>query len=126
VPDTTAVEVLETALKDEPTVKTAIVGLIQKIETLGADATKAIAAEGLDVPDDVLTAQAAQTLFEYVKETFLPAIESAYKDEASILEAGAATSLQVEAASSSSPDSATDESTIVQQGPGLHTVAATA
>lgn len=109
---TEVIEVLTTALKDEPEVKTAIVGLVQQIQALVKDGSIAIAADGLNVPDDVATVAAAQTLFAYVTGTFLPTLESAYKDEKSDVETAA--SSDVEAAASS----------VIQTGPGLHAVSA--
>jgi hypothetical protein len=84
------IKVLETALTDEPAVKTAVTGLITQIEALTADGAVAVAAKGIDVSDDVATVAAAQTLFKYVTETFLPAIEEAFKDVKADLAAPAA------------------------------------
>lgn len=74
------IKTIEDGLKDEPAVKTAIVGLIRQIETVTADAAAATVAKGLDIPEDIQTVQAAETLFRYVTSTFLPAIETAYTD----------------------------------------------
>ncbi|MGA9071856.1 MAG: hypothetical protein WB424_16455 [Terracidiphilus sp.] len=118
------IEVLTAALKDEPSVKDAVIGLIQEIKTVGEDALTAAAAKGLDVPDDILTIEAAQTLYTYVQTKFLPAVESAYKDEAAALQsADIPAPAAAEAAPATPP---VDPSTIVYPGPGLHNVAPTA
>jgi hypothetical protein len=78
---------INTSLKAEPAVKTAVVGLLGKIQTLSADATAAATADGLNVPADMATASAAATLFTYVKDVFLPQIEAAYKDVTSSVKA---------------------------------------
>ena len=77
---------LAAALKNEPQVKTAVVGLISAIESLTADIAADVAANGLNVASDVLTATAAESLLIYVQKTFLPAIEAAYKDIAAAVE----------------------------------------
>ena len=74
------IEVLTTGLKDEPEVQTAIVGLVKKIQEVSEDSVVAIAARGLDVPDDIQTVTDAKALWLYVMQTFLPAVEGAYKD----------------------------------------------
>jgi hypothetical protein len=111
------VEVLTTALEDEPTVKTAIVGLVQQIETVTADGAIAISADGINLPDDLAEVAAAQTLFAYVKNVFLPAVEKAYKDLDS-----AVTETPAPVASSDATESAS--APVLSPGPGLHTITA--
>jgi hypothetical protein len=112
------IETLNTALKDEPAVKVAVVGLISKIETLTKDGAVAVAADGIDVPDDVATVAAAQTLYAYVTQTFLPAIEAAYKDVEGDVKVP--TPAEAVAAAVGSAVASAD----AQTGPGLHTVTA--
>jgi hypothetical protein len=110
------VEVLTTALKDEPAVKAAIVGLVQQVETVTADGAIAVAAKGIDLPDDIQTAAAAQTLFSYVVKTFIPAVSAAYKDLSADVKAPAP--------ADPPPTPATVAADAVQTGPGLHTITA--
>jgi hypothetical protein len=74
------IEYLDTALKDEPAVKTAVIGLVMQSQTLLADGAAAATGDGLNVSADMGCVSAAETLFGYVKNTFLPAIEKAYGD----------------------------------------------
>lgn len=112
------IETLSAALKDEPEVKTAIVGLVSQIKTLTEDGAVAVAAKGIDVPDDLATVAAAQTLFAYVTQTFLPAIEAAYKD----VETAAKVPTPEEAVAA--VVSGAVASSVAQSGPGLAAVTA--
>jgi hypothetical protein len=106
---TQVIEVLTTALKDEPTVKTAIVGLVQQIEMLDKDGATSLADKGIDIPEDIATVADAKALWAYVTGTFLPAVESAYKD----FDADLQVAQPVTAAAAAGT-----------AGPGLHTVTA--
>ena len=72
---------INATMKAEPQVKAAIVGLLAKIQTLAADAAAAATTDGLSISADQATAAAAATLFTYVKDSFVPAMEAAYKLE---------------------------------------------
>jgi hypothetical protein len=72
---------INATMKAEPAVKAAIVGLLAKIQALAADATAAATADGLCISADEATAAAAATLFTYVKDVFVPAMEAAFKLE---------------------------------------------
>jgi hypothetical protein len=80
------IEVIDTAIKQEPIVKSALVGLIQQIGTLTGEAASAIASKGVNITADEAALAAAQALWKYVTATFIPAIDTAYKDEATILD----------------------------------------
>jgi hypothetical protein len=108
---TETIEILGTALNDEPKVKTAIVGLVKQIDVVTADSALAIGVGGLNVAEDVADLAAAQTLFAYVKNTFIPAIEAAYKDVKADIPAAPA-------AATVAPGSPTP----VVSSPGLHNV----
>ena len=73
------VTILNEAIKDEPPVKTAIVGLVAAAERAASDASVAVAGKGVNIPADILAVTDAETFFTYFHITFLPAIESAYK-----------------------------------------------
>jgi hypothetical protein len=110
------IEVLTTALKDEPAVKTAIVGLVQQVETVTADGAIAVAAKGIDITDDVQAVAAAQTLYGYVVQTFIPAVSAAYKDLSADVKASAP--------ADPPPTPVSVAVNAVQTGPGLHTITA--
>lgn len=85
------ISAINTALKAEPAVKTAIVGLLTKIQTLTNDAAAAATADGLNVPADMATATAAAALFTYIKDTFIPQLEAAYNSEKAAITSGQTT-----------------------------------
>lgn len=105
-----AEKVFGAALKDEPELKTAIVGLVKQIETVTGDGAKDIATDGLNLPADVQTITDIEGLFEYFKTIFLPVVEAAWKDFDQAVQA--------------TPVEVPVTSTAVQTGPGLHTVTA--
>jgi hypothetical protein len=74
------IEILTTSLKDEPAVQAALIGLVKEIEQVGKDSATALAARGLNVPDDIQAVNDGKALWAYVQGTFLPAVEGAYKD----------------------------------------------
>jgi hypothetical protein len=83
-----AYSILTVALKDWPALRTALTGLLQQVETTATAVETAAAANELNPAADAAEIVAAVTLYRYAKNTFLPAVEQAYKDE---LTAGAAT-----------------------------------
>jgi hypothetical protein len=80
------VGLIETTMRDEPEVKAALVGLISRIETLGADSTAVFAAKGLSLPADLKEFADAKELFEYVRDVFIPEVRKVYGDFAPQLE----------------------------------------
>jgi len=83
-----AIAALNTALKAEPAVKTAITGLLSEIQNEGNMITAATTSDGLNVPADVAAATGAAALFTYVKSSFIPAIQSAYNAEKAAIQTG--------------------------------------
>jgi hypothetical protein len=73
-------EFMADAKKDYPATEAAIVKTVELIEQLGPDAVTAIAAKGLDIPEDGKVEGDVQALFAYIKDTLLPAIEADYAD----------------------------------------------
>jgi hypothetical protein len=73
------VTILDDAIKDEPPVKAAIVGLVAAAEKVATDTTVAAVGKGVNVPADIQAVTDAESFFVYFKNSFLPAIESAYK-----------------------------------------------
>lgn len=78
--------VLCVALKDEPGVRDAVVGLISTMKPLIADGAADFASKGLNLPEDVQTIRDLQGVVHYVKDTFIPKISAAYHDEKDALE----------------------------------------
>ncbi len=106
------VSTIETGLKDEPEAKTAVVGLIERIETLGADGASALASKGVDLPADLRELYDAKVLFEYVRDVFIPEVKKVYGDIAPEIEKLAGV------------DSSAPVADPVPAFPGLHTVVA--
>ena len=75
------VAVATVALKDYPAVRTAVVGLVQQVQTTASDIGEAAAADELNPALDAAELAAAVALFNYVKNTFLPQVDAAYNDE---------------------------------------------
>lgn len=73
------VSILDEAIKDEPPVKAAIVGLVAAAERAITDTATAAASKGVNIPADVEAVTDAESFFVYFKNSFLPVIESAYK-----------------------------------------------
>lgn len=76
-----AINIITTTMRDYPAVRTAVVGLIQQVSTNVQDTEAAIAAGGLNPEADLVELNAAKALYAYAKDVFLPALETAYKDE---------------------------------------------
>lgn len=110
--------VLRDGLKDAPAVKAAIIGLVAKIEAVGADAGRDLAADGLNLPSDVQTLVDIQALFAYLKETFIPVVGEAYREIKPDFAAVAAVVDPPAAQPAQDPEAA--DVTTVQYGPGLH------
>ena len=122
-------ELLGTAIEDEPEVKTAIVGLVQQFEAIGADTAADIAANGLNLASDVKTVADVQVLFKYFTSTFIPAIEKAFSDfqvDVSGTPATAAPTAPAATTDATTTDAGTasTDTPQLQPGPGLHTIAA--
>lgn len=73
-----AERVLATAIKNQPELKDAITTLVSKCEVIGADTMRDIGERGLNLADDLATAQAIAALGEFLKSTFVPLVEKLY------------------------------------------------
>lgn len=113
--------ILNTALRDEPAVKTAVTGLIAQIGMLTAEGSVVISGQGLNITADMAELVAAKALWSYVVNTFLPAVDAAWKDVASEVQAleSAGDDAAKAAAPAPAPASAVD---VPQPGPGLDKV----
>lgn len=72
--------ILGEALEDVPAVKTATVELVRLADVVVADGGVDVATKGTNVVADVQTAEDVRAFFAYFGSTFLPAVETAYKD----------------------------------------------
>jgi hypothetical protein len=112
------VELLAKLDNDAPATKSALVGFVQQCEALGPDALGAIAAKGLDIPDDMKVGADVKSLFTYIQQTLLPTIEKDYADlKASESATGQGSSPAPPVAGAPAPGEAA-----VVEGPGLHNV----
>ena len=75
-----AVAALTAAIKDEPSVRASIIGLVAKAEAVDADAVAAIGSKGADITSDLATMAAVKDFFIYFESTFVPAVKAAYAD----------------------------------------------
>ena len=74
------VSLLDTAITNEPQVKSLIANLITQAGTVISTGSTAVAGKGANLLADAATLAAAESFFTYFKDTFLPAAESLYKD----------------------------------------------
>jgi len=78
------VSIVTTALRNYPAVRDAIVGLLQKIEAVSTDATAAASQDESNPVADAAEVAAAVAVYQYVKQTFLPAMKAAYDAEVTV------------------------------------------
>lgn len=75
-----AMKLVDTAIKDQPAVKVAVLNLIEQGAKALKDSEAAIAAGGMNLASDALVVQDAITFFNYFKSEFVPQVESIYKE----------------------------------------------
>ena len=94
------IDLIKAGMHDEPAAKAALIGLIQKGESLlsggtavGASVTAAAAADGTNLAADAVAVTAveteaknAETFWQYFKGTFVPEVEAIWKDVESIVD----------------------------------------
>ena len=73
-----AIELLDTAIKDQPAVKSAVQELIKQGTAIAGDVTLAAVAKGIDLAADSKALADAETFVSYFVGTFLPLIETIY------------------------------------------------
>jgi hypothetical protein len=71
--------VLVEALKDEPAIKAAVLGLVKAGAAVVASGTVAVVDKGANLVQDAATVATAEEFVTYFQETFLPAVEALYK-----------------------------------------------
>jgi hypothetical protein len=74
------ISLLDTAIKDEPEVKTLIATLVTQASAVISTGTAAVSGEGVNLTADLATLASAEAFFTYFKNTFIPAAEGLYKD----------------------------------------------
>jgi hypothetical protein len=72
--------VCDTAIKDSPVVKAAVIALVKAAELVISDVGLDVAAKGIDLNEDLKTLTDAKAFFAYFGGTFLPLIELVYKE----------------------------------------------
>jgi hypothetical protein len=73
-----AERVLETAIHDQPELKSTLTTLVQKCENIGVDAMRNVGERGLDLSDDLKTAEAIADLGLFISSTLVPLVERLY------------------------------------------------
>jgi len=94
------IELIDAGMKDAPAAKAAVIGLIQKGESLvtggaavGTEVAAAAASDGTNIAADAaavggveVEAQNAESFWAYFKGTFIPEVEAIYKDVEQIVD----------------------------------------
>jgi len=94
------IELIDAGMKDAPAAKAAVIGLIQKGESLvtggaviGAEGAAAVAADGTNAAADTAVlvgveteATNAESFWRYFTGTFIPEVEAIYKDVEQIVD----------------------------------------
>ena len=73
-------KMLADVARDTPITAKALVGTLKQFEALGPDLIAAIAADGLNLPEDLKVGADLKALFTQVKDELFPAIEAEAKD----------------------------------------------
>lgn len=77
-----AEKVFASAIHDQPELKAGVVELVTKAEAVISDLSFAAAAKGADLATDAKALADAESFFEYFKNTFIPMVETVYKEVA--------------------------------------------
>jgi fibrillarin-like rRNA methylase len=81
-----AIKVLDSAIKDQPAIKAAVIDLIKQAETVIGDSAKDVAEKGLVLTDDAKTLADAEAFFQYFRDQFCPLVANVYAEVASDLQ----------------------------------------
>jgi hypothetical protein len=73
-----AASVIASAIKDEPTVRTAVLDLVKNASAVLASGTVAVTDKGVNLVADASVLAAAEAFFGYFKTTFVPLVEQLY------------------------------------------------
>jgi len=80
-----AIKVLNSAIKDQPEIKAAVIDLIKQAETVIGDTAKDVSEKGLVLTDDTKTLADAEAFFQYFRDQFCPLVAKVYSEVASDL-----------------------------------------
>jgi hypothetical protein len=75
-----AASVIASAIKDEPTVKQAVVDLVSNASAVLTSGTLAVTDKGVDLVADAAVLAAAEKFFGYFKTEFIPTVEKLYAE----------------------------------------------
>jgi len=75
-----AEKVLTSAIKDQPEVKDAVLGLVKQATGVIGDVATDAADKGINLEADAKTLTDAEAFFTYFKSTFIPLVESLYAE----------------------------------------------
>ena len=75
-----AARVLDSAIKDQPAVKAAVLELIKQGTTVIGDTATAGAAKGMNLASDAKALADAEQFFQYFRDSFVPLIERIYDE----------------------------------------------
>jgi hypothetical protein len=75
-----AEQVIATAIKDQPQVKTAVLSLVQQATTVIGDVATDAADKGINLAADSKTLADAEAFFTYFKNSFVPLVEAVYDE----------------------------------------------
>lgn len=81
-----AIKVLDSAIKNQPAIKSAVVDLIKQAETVISDVAKDAAEKGLVLTDDAKTLADAEAFFVYFRDEFCPLVAKVYTEVAADLQ----------------------------------------
>lgn len=74
------IELLNTALKDSPVVKSEVLAMIKQAEAVIADTGTDFASKGLDLTSDLKTLQDIKVFWTYFAGTFVPNMAAIYSE----------------------------------------------
>ena len=72
--------VLETAIKDQPVLKTDLTLLVQKASLIGASVAVDAGQRGLNLAADAATLAQVEAFFQWFNATIIPVVETVYKE----------------------------------------------
>lgn len=75
-----AASVIASAIRDEPTVKQAVLDLVKNASAVLTSGTVAVTDKGVDLVADAAVLSAAEAFFGYFKTEFIPLVESIYSE----------------------------------------------
>jgi hypothetical protein len=75
-----AVRLIDTAIKDQPALKAAVLQLIEEGAAALKDGEAAVAAGGVNLASDALVTEDAIAFFNYFKSAFVPQVEAIYTE----------------------------------------------